>query len=575
MVRPGLNGEVLAVSPLKDSQAYRNVGDAGLRMSKGLRTGPRPYGQPGAAPLANPASTIFPSGSATEILLEYQKRIGKKIEPDSVRYLYQLIRSGPSDGSMEEMLAHMLTQTGYHDAAAEATAAAAAQTAAATAAGISPYARPSTGVPYMATGFSSPSSLFARTGATAGIGSAADRRGMPPSSAARGPTSLPLPSTGEPSMMQQLASMLSDTSNRFNPALASSILGQLSSNAAAQAAARAADLPGMTSVPPPLPAAPARTPAPAPAPSMITPSADSQLVSALSSLAGQTPQHDLDSAVSETLAAALQQIGAAPTADATATQEVAKEASSTDEVVAAPKTVEAAGQGATEGEEGIDLAEYEDAIRALTSAFGNAEDEADSDESDFEADERAIAAAEAEPDSVEEPPSNADAAGEEVQASHAEGEAAEAEEEEDDDEAAEEGEQMDLTAVLRQLTASLQAHQEGASEAQGEAHSNDQDEGTASQDQEGDADDVRADTRPTEDDMEVDPAAEDTNGESAEADAGAEDASSIQAQLEALVASLAANAGNADEDGDDDDDDGDEDDDDDGDNAEKDEGEVQ
>ncbi|CDW99242.1 hypothetical protein [Sporisorium scitamineum] len=49
MVTPGLNGEVLAVSPLKDSQAYRNVGDSGLRaFGKGLHTGPRPYGQPEA-----------------------------------------------------------------------------------------------------------------------------------------------------------------------------------------------------------------------------------------------------------------------------------------------------------------------------------------------------------------------------------------------------------------------------------------------------------------------------------------------------------------------------------------------
>ncbi|GAC95963.1 hypothetical protein PHSY_003541 [Pseudozyma hubeiensis SY62] len=578
MVRPGLNGEVLAVSPHKDSQAYRNVGDSGLRMSKGLRTGPRPYGQPGAAPLANPASTIFPSGSATEILLEYQKRIGKKIEPDSVRYLYQLIRSGPSDGSMEEMLAHMLTQTGYHDAAAEATAAAAAQTAAATAAGMptsmSPYARPNTGVPYMATGFSSPSSMFARTGAPASVGSAADRRGLPPASAARGPTSLPLHSTSEPSMMQQLATMLSDTSNRFNPALASSILGQLSSNAAAQAAARAADMSGMTTGPP-LPPAPSRTVAPHP--SAPTPSASSQLASALSSLAGQTPQHDLDSAVSETLAAALQQIGAGPTAEAIAAEESAKEAAPTDEVAGAAKATQASEPAATEavaiaasgeGEEGIDLAEYEDAIRALTSAFGNADDDADSDESDVEADERAIAAAEAEPDSVvEEPPSEAAAA----EASQTDGkpdgagEAEEGEAEEDEEDGAEEEEQMDLTDVLRQLTASLQAHQEAVPESQDHVQSKDQDDGAAAEGQQAPAEDSHADSRQAEEDMDVDPAAEeqrDTNVESAEDDAGAQDAGSIQAQLEALVASLAANAGNADEDGEDEDEDGDDDDDD-------------
>lgn len=573
MVRPGLNGEVLAVNPLKDSQAYRNVGDSGLRPPKAQRMCPRPYGQPGAAPLANPASTIFPSGTATEILLEYQKRIGKKIEPDSVRYLYQLIRSGPSDGSMEEMLAHMLTQTGYHDAAAEATAAAAAQTAAATAAGMSTYPRPSTNAAYMATGFSSPSSLVARTGASSAVAGAADRRGMPFASAAKGATSHALPSTSEPSMMQQLAIMLSDTSNRFNPALASSILGQLSSNAAAQAAARAADLPGMTTGPP-LPAVPARTlaAAAAPAASGPTPSASSQLASALSSLAGQTSQHDLDSAVSETLAAALQQIGAAPTADDKAVEEGAKEVVSTEEVGAA-KTVEAASAAAGtagEGEEGIDLAEYEDAIRALTSAFANADDDADSDESDVEADERAIAAAEAEPDSVDEPGGSTIEAGQADVRQEDAGDTDEDDDDDDEEEAAEEGQQMDLSAVLRQLTASLQAHHENASDGEDAGTGQIQDESAATQSQQPEADHSQADDRRADAEMEdVDAAAEEphtSNGETAEAEAaeatetGAQDAGSIQAQLEALVASLAANAGNVDEHGENDEDEDDEDD---------------
>uniref|UniRef100_V5F1Q3 Histone H1 n=2 Tax=Kalmanozyma brasiliensis (strain GHG001) TaxID=1365824 RepID=V5F1Q3_KALBG len=535
MVTPGLNGEVLAVSPLKDSQAYRNVGDSGLRaMSKGARQGPRPYGQPGAAPLANPASTIFPSGSATEILLEYQKRIGKKIEPDSVRYLYQLIRSGPSDGSMEEMLAHMLTQTGYHDAAAEATAAAAAQTAAAAAAASMPsYPRPGTGIPAtMATGMSSPSSMFARTGAT-------PQRRMPASSAATGPTSLPLPSTSEPTMMQQLASMLNDLSSPINPVLANSLLGQLSSNAAAAAAARAASMPGMGAAPP-LPAAPSRAVPPA------SSAASSQLASALSSLTGQAPQQDLDSAVSETLAAALQQIGGPQTA-----APVPSEAA---EKVPAPKAVDAA-EG-KEGEEGIDLAEYEDAIRALTSAFGDGGEDAGSDESDAEADERAIAAAEAEPDSVDEP-GQAVQAPQKDAAEQEQAEAGEAEEDEDEEDEAEGGEQMDLTAVLQQLTASLQAHGEIAPDTQGEgdvesaAAKTDQADEQPSLDKEGA-------NKQTSDSMDVDAPTNETanvDGETAEVEGASEDPASLQAQLEALVASLAANAEEADEEDDDDDDD--------------------
>ncbi|SJX64971.1 uncharacterized protein SRS1_15799 [Sporisorium reilianum f. sp. reilianum] len=570
MVTPGLNGEVLAVSPHKDSQAYRNVGDSGLRaFGKGLRTGPRPYGQPGAAPLANPASTIFPSGSATEILLEYQKRIGKKIEPDSVRYLYQLIRSGPSDGSMEEMLAHMLTQTGYHDAAAEATAAAAAQTAAATAASMSSpmpsYPRPSMSVP---------SSLFGRTGAaSAAAAGAPDQRRMPPISAAaaaKGPTSLPLPTTSEPTMMQQLASMLNDTSSPINPVLANSIIGQLSSNAAALAAARAANMPGM-SAGPPLPAVPARTVAPAS--SGPPPSASSQLASALSSLAGQAPQQDLDSAVSETLAAALQQIGAAPTAAAAVSEDAAKEVAPSAQVEAAADVgaTEGVAAGASgEGEEGIDLAEYEDAIRALTSAFGNADDDGDSEESDVEADERAIAAAEAEPDSVEEPASNpteqsdAAAAAEQAQGDQA-GEADEGEDgdedDDEDDEAGEGGEQMDLTAVLRQLTASLQAHTEAAPNAQAQQ---DEAAAAASATQEEAAEAAAVTEKEPTVNMDVDAAANEPRDAEAEAEpeASSEDAASLQAQLEALVASLAANAGNADDDEDEDEEDYDEDDDD-------------
>ncbi|SPO24058.1 uncharacterized protein UTRI_03397_B [Ustilago trichophora] len=612
MVTPGLNGEVLAVSPLKDSQAYRNVADSGIRtMGKGMRPGPRPYGQPGAAPLANPASSIFQNGSAASIILEYQKRTGKKLDADSVKQLYQLIRAGPSDGSAEEMLAHLLTQTGYHDEAATATAAAAAQTAAAAMSASMPtYARPSTSMPAMASGSSAPSALLGRTGAAA-----AGQRRMPTTPVAKGPTSLPLPTTSEPTMMQQLASMLNDLSSPINPVLANSLLGQLSSNAAAAAAARAANMPGMTAGPS-LPAAPARTLAPAPSgPS----SASSQLASALSSLTGQTPQQDLDSAVSETLAAALQQIGAAPTATAAAASpNVPMKSMSTE--ASAPKAVEegvAAGASGDAAEEGIDLAEYEDAIRALTSAFENpnaAEEDGDSEESDVEADERAIAAAEAEPDSIEEGGHQAEEAAEQgdnvdtaqqAQTSTAEqdkrqeeadegeeeeGEEEEEEEEEEDDEDGGEAEQMDLSAVLRQLTASLQAHHEGTSDAQGEdasagkeaeasaaTESHEDGEQPASTEA-ADADNSMANQEVPDkiDSMDVDQVAEEPQeaqaesteagqgeashetSENAEGGAGSEDAASLQAQLEALVASLAANAGNGDDD-DDEDDEGDDD----------------
>ena len=615
MVTPGLNGEVLAVSPLKDSQAYRNVGDSGIRtMGKGMRPGPRPYGQPGAAPLANPASSIFQNGSAASIILEYQKRTGKKLDADSVKQLYQLIRAGPSDGSAEEMLAHLLTQTGYHDAAATATAAAAAQSAAAAMSASMPsYARPNPSVPAMAPGPSTSSSGLGRVGAAA-----AHPRRVPTTPVAKGPTSLPLPTTSKPTMMQQLASMLNDLSSPINPVLANSLLGQLSSNAAAAAAARAANMPGMTSAPP-LPAVPARTLAPAPPSSSM---ASSQLASALSSLTGQAPQQDLDSAVSETLAAALQQIGAAPTSAATSSEDARTEPVSTE--AAAPKPVEAAddtaqeketaaaGESADAAEEGIDLAEYEDAIRALTSAFSNPgdDDDGDSEESDVEADERAIAAAEAEPDSVEEGAAQTegtdqrdahDEAAEQAQPSNADaeqdGRSDEAEEGEQDEEEEEDGddaEQMDLSAVLRQLTASLQAHQGGSTEAEtegedsGQAHDDEasaagqppEEDGQPASIETGDAggsDSHQETTAGSLDAMDVDPPTEeahDTHTDSAqtnqdgatqeasdeaEGGTGTEDAASLQAQLEALVASLAANAGNADDDDEDDEDEEDDD----------------
>lgn len=555
MVTPGLNGEVLAVSPLKDSQAYRNVGDSGLRAAKGVRSGPRPYGQPGAAPLPNPASSIFQNGSAASVILEYQKRTGKKLDADSVKQLYQLIRAGPSDGSAEEILAHLLTQTGYHDEAATATAAAAAQTAAAAMSASMPsYARPTAATPSMASGSS------ARAGVS--TSGAATQRRMPTTPVAKGPTSLPLPTTSEPTMMQQLASMLNDLSSPINPVLANSLLGQLSSNAAAAAAARAASMPGMGAVPPSLPAAPTRTLAPAPSgPS----SATSQLASALSSLAGQAPQQDLDSAVSETLAAALQQIGGAST---TASEDVTMEAV-TEEPPAAkttqasdegPKEVAATGESG-DAEEGIDLAEYEDAIRALTSALGSSGDDAegdDSEESDVEADERAIAAAEAEPDSVEEAapqpgdgnkPNEAD---EEAQASTAapDDAAKHGEREEEDDEDAEEEEQMDLSAVLQQLTASLQAHEKGEAATKGE---------TSNKDQNGSSAAAASESKDTDASKEAESGIGERNEDGqAEASQGSSDEASLQAQLEALVASLAANAENAEDEDDDEDDDHDE-----------------
>ncbi len=604
MVTPGLNGEVLAVSPLKDSQAYRNVGDAGLRtLNKGMRLGPRPYGQPGAAPLANPASSIFQNGSAASIILEYQKRTGKKLDADSVKQLYQLIRAGPSDGSAEEMLAHLLTQTGYHDAAATATAAAAAQSAAAVSASMPSFSRPSTSVPALATAPSTPSAIQARANAAA----AAQRR-MPTTPIPKGPTSLPLPTTSEPTMMQQLASMLNDLSSPINPVLANSLLGQLSSNAAAAAAARAAaNMPGMSSTAPPLPSAPARTLLPAPS---ATSSATSQLASALSSLANQTPQQDLDSAVSETLAAALQQIGGAPTVTAPATASeaiptaaisdaaaVSKRAQVVDEG-AASATVDAStdaeavpaveqGEGEGEGEaveEGIDLAEYEDAIRALTSAFGNsatAEEEGDSeDESDVEADERAIAAAEAEPDSVldEEGSATAGQPGqEEVGDTNAQAEEGMEDEDEEEEEEGEGVEEMDLSAVLRQLTASLQGQQADVAVDEGRDGGDEEaeEEETASP-AEVAKDHAESAANAAEESMDVDPPApasasapvaealaeEEQQPPTIAADEPSEphptqptDNASLQAQLEALVASLAANAGNADDDEDEDDDD--------------------
>ncbi|SPC64688.1 uncharacterized protein UHOD_07030 [Ustilago sp. UG-2017b] len=613
MLAPGLNGEVLAVSPLKDSQAYRNVGDSGLRTpGKGTRQKPRPYGQPGAAPLANPASSIFQNGSAASIILEYQKRTGKKLDADSVKQLYQLIRSGPSDGSAEEILAHLLTQTEYHDAAA--AAAAAAQTAAAAMPASMPsYPPSSTSMSAMtsgtsASGTSAPVSALGRAGAAAA--STAARGRMPTRPVPKGPTSLSLATTSEPTMMQQLASMLNDLSSPINPVLANSLLGQLSSNAAA--AARAANMPGMSTAPP-LPATPARTMTSA----TSTPtSASSQLATALSSLAGQTPQQDLDSAVSETLAAALQQIGAAPTSTATpSTAESARKERGTvsEAATTAPKqpaesqaaekqskkgaAAAVAGESGEAAEEGIDLAEYEDAIRALTSAFGKSNEdteEGDSDdESDVEADERAIAAAEAEPDSVEDPAAElmdaagqADKADATQEAQHEQQQQQqqqdEAEEGGDEEEEEEDGEQMDLSAVLRQLTASLQAHQQTDSETQGEGKSQEGDVEASASTCQPEAGEEEADSKEDSqaskdaskqaDEMDVDqpreeaPAAntegtksaqietagdEQHASQEAQAEEGWQDAASLQAQLEALVASLAANAGNADDDDDD------------------------
>ncbi|KAI3486251.1 hypothetical protein L1887_50144 [Cichorium endivia] len=479
--------------------------------------------KPGAAPLANPASSIFQNGSAASIILEYQKRTAKKLDADSVKQLYQLIRSGPSDGPAEEMLAYLLTQTGYHDAAATATAAAAA------------HATPSAG----------------RQGthvATAADDERADDDAAAGKHAQR-------PELSHQSCARQFAARPAEQQRR-------SCSGRTRRQHARDGRVRYASR-----------SATARDCAYALGSDVSLVAASIRAVKlgwhcATAGLGlGGIPDACGCAAADRKCAEHCEQAGRCRRGRCAS---VCRDGgSSGSERGGRRRRGARVGGGHRPGRvRGCHPCAHVGVWRCGRGRLG---------ESDNEADERAIAAAEAEPDSLPE-------AGVEGHADEADGSGrrkrggprgpAEEEEEEEDEEG--DAEEMDLSAVLQQLTASLQAHQESEAEAQGDDVGQGQDEGSAAA--AGAESDAGAGDLP---DRSTQPEAMEVDRDSASAreqvdEDGAPDGAQgcsrcgrgasrgrqlgrsrrgvVASAVGALVASLAANAGNADDDDEEDED---------------------
>lgn len=319
-----------------------------LRHPTSLRPGPKPYGQPGAAPLDNPASSIFQNGAAAAaLLLAHQQRArdgqgssgapGVSATPDLTPTLSSLVRQlrassqgneTPGSSSLSSVLASALLKHAQ---------------------------RPADGT----VGVSDPSSLTPLTNS--------------------------LTSTSSP-VLQLLSRLL--TSARTAPPQDARTDKQAYDPSASPSQPTPASGPGSLSASIETLVRQASRAAQQQPDDTSTPSLVSTEASAAPPTAPTTSQSDLDAAVSQTLQAAFQELGPA------------------DKAMAQPDMSRAEQQPATEGLEtvefdGVNLDDYRDALRTLTAALGGAGDEGDGDpeEQDEEAqrlaDEQAIADAEA------------------------------------------------------------------------------------------------------------------------------------------------------------------------------------
>lgn len=306
-----------------------------LRPSSSLRPGPKPYGQPGAAPLDNPASSIFQNGAAAAaLLLAHQQRLRHASGGDgsvpsaqdltpSLTSLVQQLRSstgghgdGPSASALSSMLASALLKHAQ---------------------------RPSEGHPAVT---DAPSS---------GLGST-------------------LPSASSP-VLQSLSRLLGASRTDTGPTSDARPVDEAPPTASA-ASVMPATGPGSLS---------------ASIESLVRQASRAAQAQSSEALGGAPPttagtpasQADLDAAVSQTLEAAFQQIGPTPGQGLAAT-----DASAGGAPVSEP--LEAGGDLG-----GINLADYSDALRTLSAALAGTREEGDDEEAQRLADEQAIADAEA------------------------------------------------------------------------------------------------------------------------------------------------------------------------------------
>ncbi|WFD20462.1 hypothetical protein MCAP1_002706 [Malassezia caprae] len=313
-----------------------------LRPSSSLRPGPKPYGQPGAAPLDNPASSIFQNGAAAAaLLLAHQQRMrhasgGDGSAPSaqdltpSLTSLVQQLRSstgghgdGPSASALSSMLASALLKHAQRPSEGLSTVADA----------------PSLGLTSTIPSASSPvlQSLSRLLGTSRpDAGPAGDGRQADEAAPAVPSSGSVLPATGPGSLSASIETLVRQASR----------------------AAQAQSSEAIGGAPP-------------------------------TSTGASASQADLDAAVSQTLEAAFQQIG--PTSG----KGLAGSDASAGGAPAPESSLEAGGDVDGGDLGGINLADYSDALRTLSAALAGSREEGDDEEAQRLADEQAIADAEA------------------------------------------------------------------------------------------------------------------------------------------------------------------------------------
>lgn len=330
-----------------------------LRHPSSLRPGPKPYGQPGAAPLDNPASSIFQNGAAAAaLLLAHQQRTRdsngnspglptstQDLTPTLTSLVKQLrgssatpMSDGPGSSSLSSVLASALLK--HVQRPSDGSAA---------------VSDPSMLTP-LTNSLTSTSSPVLQSLSRLLSASRADPSISETGDATTKPTSVPYSTSPASSLPAS------------GPGSLSASIETLVRQATRTATQQAESSPSSAVTTGPMPSEPSSSTAPQlPPPS--------------------TSQSDLDAAVSQTLQAAFQQLGPDKTA------------ASVDSGDAMPDSNAASAlEGIDTSElDGINLDDYGDALRTLTAALAgtSAEGEEGDEEAQRLADEKAIADAEA------------------------------------------------------------------------------------------------------------------------------------------------------------------------------------
>ena len=330
-----------------------------LRHPSSLRPGPKPYGQPGAAPLDNPASSIFQNGAAAAaLLLAHQQRTRdsngnssglptstQDLTPTLTSLVKQLRGSsatpmpdGPGSSSLSSVLASALLKHAQRPSDGSAA-----------------VSDPSMLTP-LTNSLTSTSSPVLQSLSRLLSASRTDPTSSETGDATTKPTSVPYSTSPASSLPAS------------GPGSLSASIETLVRQATRTATQQAESSPSSAVTTGPLPSEPSTSTAP----QLPTPS---------------TSQSDLDAAVSQTLQAAFQQLGP----DKTATSMDSGDAMPDSNAASALEGID------TSELDGINLDDYGDALRTLTAALAgtSAEGEEGDEEAQRLADEKAIADAEA------------------------------------------------------------------------------------------------------------------------------------------------------------------------------------